>query len=340
MTYGPHVVETRRPLNRWRRTEQWLRKRAGLLTVLGLALITAWMLLDFYRSGRSVVESQPGTGIPVAEPLKTFYQIKGGAPVLGYPVSDLFQERPNGPRVQYFENIKLEYYPAGNKILVADLGRKYLPGESRWILAEVDSQEPGAALGEEGIIVRGAFLSFYQANDGATLLGDPLTPELNEAGTRAQYFENGRLEWRPELPLEQRVQLGSLGDNAYLEAGRFADPGRNKASEASAVQSVNVKAAFKAPILYSGDQQVIFVEVETPASQKPVKGLRIWLTVTYEETESKLLLPLTDEMGHSSGDLTLNGVSPGQKVLVSVTAERPADGLDLGSGTFSFRTWW
>lgn len=310
------------------------------MTVLGLALVASWMLLAYYRSSQPVTESETGTGIPVAVPMLSFYEAHGGAKILGYPVSDYFQETQFGPWVQYFQNIKLEYNPTNGVLAVSDLGRKYMPPETEQLPAPVHSQEQSLKFGDGQIFVRGAFLTFYLANDGERLLGDPLTPELVLAGTRAQYFENGRLEWHPEMPLGYRVQLGSLGDNAYLESGRYADPGRNKASEASAVQDVEIKAAFGSPILYSGDEQVIFVDVETPAGQKPVKGLRIWLSMSYDGKQSNLLLPLTDEQGHTSDTLTMNGVSPGQKVIVSVSAERPADGTEVGTGTFSFRTWW
>ena len=50
------------------------------------------MLLDYFQSVNPVVEGQLGTGIPVAQPFDSFYEAHGGERVLGYPVSDFFQE--------------------------------------------------------------------------------------------------------------------------------------------------------------------------------------------------------------------------------------------------------
>ena len=63
-----------------------------------------------------------------------------------------------------------------------------------------------------------ASLCYYLAVPHLPLtLSFSLEYELHEAGTTVQYFQRGRLEYHPELPTDQRVVLGLLGDE-WLKA--------------------------------------------------------------------------------------------------------------------------
>ncbi|HUP27802.1 MAG TPA: hypothetical protein VM409_05150, partial [Chloroflexia bacterium] len=69
---------------------------------------------------------------------------------------------------------------------------------------------------ETGHLLGGDFLSYYRNTSNADLLfGLPLTEEfaqrLPTGVYRVQYFERARMEYHPELPYGQRVQLGALG---------------------------------------------------------------------------------------------------------------------------------
>ncbi|HET9493024.1 MAG TPA: M23 family metallopeptidase [Chloroflexia bacterium] len=69
---------------------------------------------------------------------------------------------------------------------------------------------------ETGHYLAGEFLDYHNTLPGAAyLLGLPLTEEFPQQLPdgrilRVQYFERARLEWHPELPEGQRVQLGAL----------------------------------------------------------------------------------------------------------------------------------
>ena len=69
---------------------------------------------------------------------------------------------------------------------------------------------------ETGHYLAGVFLDYYNTLPGASyLLGLPLTEEFPQQFPdgrifRVQYFERARLEWHPELPEGQKVQLGAL----------------------------------------------------------------------------------------------------------------------------------
>lgn len=65
---------------------------------------------------------------------------------------------------------------------------------------------------ETGFTVENEFLYFFERYGGIDSLGRPISPEMNDAGWRVQYFEYGRLEYHPENQPEYRVTVGWLGD--------------------------------------------------------------------------------------------------------------------------------
>jgi len=73
----------------------------------------------------------------------------------------------------------------------------------------------------------GAFLAYWRAHHGATLLGAPIaepTREQNDDGSRRTYLvqwcENGRLEAHPEQKDSRyQVQLGLVGKQALQQRG-------------------------------------------------------------------------------------------------------------------------
>lgn len=68
---------------------------------------------------------------------------------------------------------------------------------------------PSRYVAESGHNIGGPFLSFYDANAGATLFGLPITEVMEENQLKYQYFERARLEIRPEEP--ERVWVSPLG---------------------------------------------------------------------------------------------------------------------------------
>jgi hypothetical protein len=75
---------------------------------------------------------------------------------------------------------------------------------------------------QTGQWVAGEFLQFYnRLPNPETVLGNPISEEFtstkdpNNPELRVQYFENARLELRPENPLELRVVLTPLGEYLY-----------------------------------------------------------------------------------------------------------------------------
>ena len=80
---------------------------------------------------------------------------------------------------------------------------------------------------ETGHYLGGAFLDYYNASPQAlTLYGLPISEEFpqqfnNGVILYVQYFERARMEWHPELPEGQRVQLGAL--SSYILGNKTFD---------------------------------------------------------------------------------------------------------------------
>jgi hypothetical protein len=59
------------------------------------------------------------------------------------------------------------------------------------------------------------FIEFYQQHNGLRTLGVPISADINENGIVVQYFQNGRLEYHPQLPEGSQVLLSTLGKEIY-----------------------------------------------------------------------------------------------------------------------------
>ena len=290
------------------------------------------------RSSPGQGRSNGGTGVPVASEFQAFYGNNGGLRIFGYPLVDPYEEEDSGRLIQYFQHMRLEYEPGLEQVIVTPLGEWSVPDAEDQVPAPAP-EDPESLTSTDSITVQDEFLAFYENHGGISLFGRPISNELDEGGTRAQYFENARLEWHPDAPLDYRVQVGMLGEAHYRHVGRFEDPGRSRPNSTAGIREAKVSTIFRSPILYSGDRQTIYVKVETLDGRRPVEGVYIDLAIRYNGRTELVNLPNTDGTGLTKGMLPLPGIEPGQRVQVLVTASTP-DGTTIGTTIGSFKTWW
>ncbi len=307
-----------------------------------LAFILFIFLLVGCGANDTAVSPTTSTGIPVAAEFAAFYQANGGQRVFGDPITEAFRPTEDGPIVQYFQNMRLDYDVSA---LPGQRVRPYPLGE--WAFPGSENVQP-APTGEDGRFrlipgsdypLQDEFLSFYETYHGEQLLGLPLSPQVDEGGVRVQYFQNGRLEWRPELPLNQRVQLSVLGRN-HFDAEMVFTYRREVARPISSagISAVEVKAAVRYPVLYAGDAQMLYVTVQT-SDGRFISDIRLSATVTFDGQSIDLDLGTTDDSGQIQYPLNLDQIPPGKNVHITVTARR-SDGQVVGDRTFGYRTWW
>ncbi|MCB8983005.1 MAG: hypothetical protein H6659_04230 [Ardenticatenaceae bacterium] len=278
-------------------------------------------------------------GIPIAPEFVDFYNEHGGRRVLGDPISEQFVAEEKGRALQYFQNVRLEYDAAARQVVVTPLGQWALEGLIEPVAAPLPTDGPVRTFASTPFTVQDEFLTFYDDHDGETFLGRPISQQLNVDDLRVQYFENGRLEWRPEAPTELRVQLSPLGQAHFDSEMRFTYQESRDARPVSSagVSSVLLEAYVKAPILYGGETQILYVTTLTPGGD-PVTDLMLDLTLSYGTTTQTATLGPTDDKGQIAFPLPLS-VPPGERVTLRVQA-RSSSGDVIGEAVTAYKTWW
>ncbi|MCB8943192.1 MAG: hypothetical protein H6658_05510 [Ardenticatenaceae bacterium] len=264
----------------------------------------------------------------------------GGERVLGEPISEAFPLEDEGLTVQYFQNLRLEYETGQpQSVRVSPLGEWGYEGLREVVPDEVDENGRSRTFPTTNETIYNEFLTFYETFDGEQILGWPISPQLTVGGVRTQYFENGRLEWRPQLPLEQRVQLGWLGREHFDSEMAFTYRAfENAAPVAGAgVAEVDIMASLQSPVIYTGDEQQLFVTAVTPTGA-PVTDVTVTAVLYHDNTETPLSLGETDGDGRLNQPLDLQNISPGQDVAVVITVAE--NGRILGQTRLTFRIWW
>lgn len=193
-----------------------------------------WLLAALVLLPLSAADANTRAGTPVWFPqtrhtlafaFREFFDARGGLPMFGYPLTEVFIE--DGRPVQYFERARMEWH---GKLGIVQLGHL-----GRWLAA----QQPGPAMApvpapdntsgghmyfkETGHTLRGEFRTYWLAHGGLPVFGLPLSEEFVERNPDdggeyvVQYFERARFELHPELPSAYRVSQGHLG-RRYVQA--------------------------------------------------------------------------------------------------------------------------
>ncbi len=302
-----------------------------------LSLIFLLPFLPGCREGHTAVSfPNASTGIPVAAEFAAYYEANGGARVFGYPITAAFYPQPGSPLVQYFQTMRLDYDGA---VRPYPLGEWAFPGMAQLEPAAVSENGRARIVPGSPYPIQDEFLAFYEKYNGEQLLGVPLSPQVTEAGLRVQYFENARLEWRPELPQAQRVQLSILGQN-HFDAEMAFTYRREVARPISSagITAVQVMAAARYPVLYAGEKQILYATAQT-SDGRPVSNIRLIATLVFDDEQVELEMGVTDESGQAQLALDFGAIPPGKEVQVHITAVR-SDGQEVGRRMLVFRTWW
>lgn len=300
-------------------------------------LVATFLSVACLDSSTTQSDVSQETGYVVQAQFIPYYE-EYGAAILGEPISGLC-EVAGGGQAQYFQNMRLDLTADGQNVALFPLGEWAYAGLRRKTAAPVPENSRVRHFPETGFAVRDEFLDYYENHHGETIFGPPISPQLDEGTLRVQYFRNGRLEWHPDESLNQRVKPGMLGQAHYLQASQdVACEFRARPVDVASVQKVQVLASAEAPILYTGEQQMIYAMVTTRAGV-PVSGVPV--TLTLRDTDWMLTVDLgrTDGTGRVQGGLQMPRFVPGRMVGVSVDAQG-IGGITIGKTGLAFQTWW
>jgi hypothetical protein len=276
---------------------------------------------------------------PVDEQFTNFVLLSGGTALFGEALGPAFTDDQTGRKVQYFRRLMLEYDAIANEVRIVPLGEWAFSRLSNWKPAQLGASEDVLHFEGTELTVQGEFKEYYEASGGEDIFGAPISPQLEVAGRRTQFFENAGLEWRPGATIERRVQMAPLGLDHYRAEGIYRNPGRFGPGNLAFIDEVTAAVSVASPILYAGDEQTIYVSVEEPDNRRPVEAITITVDIAYDGKVESVNLGQTNEAGMAQGSLPLDGATPGQRVQVIVTAISPVYG-EVGTAAHSFKTWW
>jgi len=175
----------------------------------------------------------PETGYRVEAPFYPYWEVQGGLPIFGYPLSNQIVE--GGFRAQYFERQRFEFHPenqAPYHILFGLVGsetaaRRGLLGTAPFARKGASNAQGCEFFPQTGHNVCGEFRTYWHrygldfgepgvtGRESLALFGFPISEPFEEKLEdgkiyTVQYFERARMEIHPENPAPYRILLGRL----------------------------------------------------------------------------------------------------------------------------------
>lgn len=312
-----------------------------ILLVALLAVAGVWLIASSARD-TSDIEYFPQTGHNIKGDFLAFFRARGGLELFGYPITEELVE--NGRRVQYFQRARMDAYPenpTGSRVQLAPLAE--LMGKATQPIDP--SQRPASGdpnqryYPETGHSVSFNFLSFFDARGGVDVFGYPITEFFNEGGRFVQYFQRARLEYYPDLPAAQQVQIAYLGE-IYFEWAKL-DPyvkrpvASARLSDSAGSFNLQLEASVATPYVSYPGQQTLHVYVSDQAGQD-VQSAEVQFTVNFPAGPKTYSMPATDSNGYSTSTFDLEDAPVGQTVVIHVTARL---GSASGVRETSFTYW-
>lgn len=264
--------------------------------------------------------------------------------ILGYPITEEEQDPSTGKTVQYFQVARLELdltAKPGKRVSISNLGwMMYTTGA---LPVQISTDSPTCRyFPKNRVSVCYAFLQFYDSNGGESVFGEPISALEWRDSHMVQYFENARMEWRPEAPVGKRVSLTHLGRLYFDRVLGIGGPGEDKGygiggTTAPPVTSIKARAFVKNALLAPSSTQTLYVIVQDQ-SLRPVQNAMIGVVVTEPDGRQSYYRPeSTNANGISI--FSFDAGQDGLKKIVQVEVVATYGDLEQRATTW-FRVWW
>jgi hypothetical protein len=281
----------------------------------------------------------PQTGLTVRGDFLQFFNTHGGLEIFGYPLTVEFVQ--GGQLVQYFQRARMEARPAGPDpvrlgSLATELGYG-APSISENIRSINDPNR--RYFRETGHTVAYSFLQYFDAHGSLDIFGYPITEFQWENGRLVQYFQRARMEWHPEFPENQRVQLGNLGEiyaTTRLDPSVLRPDPALAVPDAQRIASLRATAFLRWAVTRPTGQQTLYVYVLDQRGQ-PVQGAPVTAVVRFPSGDRSMTLAATNADGYTQATFDLGQLDPGQLVVVEASASWAALAAETQT---SFFVWW
>jgi hypothetical protein len=284
----------------------------------------------------------PQTDHTVQGDFMRFFNTRGGLEIFGYPLTGELLE--GGRLVQYFQRTRMETRPENPdplKVVLGSLATELGYSEPPIPAASIPpANDPQCRyFTATGHTTGYAFLSYFDTHGGLEIFGYPITEFKWENGRIVQYFQRARMEWHPQLPPGQRVQLGNLGEvyvTTRLDPSLLQPPSGQILTNIQQITDLYAIASLRWAITRPTGQQTLHVYVLDQRG-KPVSGAAVGAIVRFPSGDRNVALPATDANGYTQAAFDLGRLNPGQLVVVQV---RAAWAAVLAETQTSFLVWW
>ncbi len=316
-----------------------------------IGLLMAAMILLIIAVAAAPAQSPDGpyfpeTGHTISSRFLAFFRTRGGLEIFGYPITDEFVI--NGMPVQYFQRARFEWHP-GNppayQVQLGLLGDELGYGQQRLAADQVPNNPYCRYFPETGHTVCNAFLSYFREHGGLDIFGYPISEFYIKNKDRiVQDFQRARMEWHPEKPATQKVQLTQLGlldfDVLKLDRGlltpRLPGGAGIPANTPITVTQINARASVLSPITGRAGSQTVYVVVQDQFN-KPVKDAEVSITIHFVSGDQTPAPVRTNASGITKHNIPFGQTKPGNYVFIDVKVNY--QGLTAETRT-SFLPWW
>lgn len=286
----------------------------------------------------------PETGYYVSGEFLDFYlSVDDPQRIFGLPITEVFPDpfREN-IQIQYFERVRMELdpsMPVGQRIRLARLGKWLYDETQRGMAVDLPVNNSLCRyFPKNDKYVCYGFLQMYDRYDGAKYFGEPISNVEYVNNRLVQYFENVRMEWRNELPLNQKVVLTEIG-RIDMER-RVGDLGSHQRLIYPDYPTPPVVMAFvNRPLLAPNEDQIVYILVRDEYS-RPIKGAQVEITISIggKDPMNISVRHATDKDGLTQETIKIPNASPNQVIDIRARAKTPEQ--TEGEGATWFRIWW
>ena len=298
-----------------------------IVLIASLGLVAILWLVGINQRVRGRVEYFPETGHNLKGEFLKFFREHGGLEIFGYPITEELVE--DGQLVQYFQRTRLESHPENPAerrvrlgVLAEWMGKNTPPIDPSLIPLADDPDR--RYFSETGHTVTFSFLAFFDAKGGVDIFGYPITEYFSENGRFVQYFQSARMEFYPDRPPAQQVQLADLGEIYFEWAGldaslRRAAPARLNDEPALGPTTLRLDASVTSPYTSYPGQQTVHVYV-TDQRRRGVKDARVTFVVEYPGVAKTYNMAVTGAKGYTSYTFDLERSPVARSVVIRITA--------------------
>ncbi len=260
--------------------------------------------------------------------------------IFGLPITEQIVDPINGDITQYFQKARFDLvdFPDGKKMIQVPLGELlYTPGEKPDI--------PTRGAGCRKILptqfhVCYAFLEFYDSFPDAAFLGYPISEMEIQNSRFVQYFQYGRLEWRPDLEAGKRVYISDLG-TAYFNTriGDISLLEPDKSTQLTDEQLILKVQAFPKKFLLTRDENQTISIIVQNQRREPIAGASVVITIYWPDGRQDKLRMIENTGSTGIGHISFKPdktYPSDQFIIIDVEASY----LDKTATTTTwFRTW-